>query len=50
MQVCTVFLLKKHFSSLLETVVLINIFVETMIRFSEFFDEQEVQKNTIYFK
>ncbi len=40
-------LLKKHFLilSMLETVVQLNIFVETF-NFSGFFDKQNVQKNT----
>ncbi len=41
-------MLKKHFLLLLtlKTVMLLNIFVETMIIFSGFFD----QNNNIYFK
>ncbi len=34
----------------LKTVVLLNIFVETMINFSGLFDEWKVQKNCFYFK
>ncbi len=37
--------------SVLKTVVLLHIFVETVIIFfSGFFDEYEVQKNNIYLK
>ncbi len=47
-------MLKKHFLlhlSMLKTVVLLHIFVETETRFPPgFFDEQNLQNNSIYLK